>query len=390
MNLLVISHKETWPDPASPCGYATVGGFPFQMAAISSLFQSTALAVPIQSTPLPAGAIPLHGKNICILPLAEPPGLGWRRKLGMIPWFARHATRLWRAVGAADAIHTPVGGDIGTIGIFLALLRSKPLFVRHCGTWGQPISTVDWLLHRLLEAIAGGRNVVLATGGAENPPSARNPHIRWIFSTSLSDSEIAVLHLASAWDGRSPLRLVTVGRLAEAKNIQSLLRTLPAVREKIPTLHLDILGDGEHRPALQHLTFNLQLSNFVTFHGNLSHERVLEILSGSHLFVFPSYREGFPKAALEAAAAGLPVIATRTSVLPQLFRAGGALLLGDPSPEALSTAILQVTRDPADMAAMGRLSRQAVQGYTLEAWAREIGVHLEKAWGGIISTQTGA
>ena len=83
MNLLVISHKETWPDPAAPNGYATVGGFPFQMAAISSLFESTTLAVPIQASALPAGAIPLHGRNIRVLPLAEPAGLGLRRKLGM-------------------------------------------------------------------------------------------------------------------------------------------------------------------------------------------------------------------------------------------------------------------------------------------------------------------
>ncbi len=381
MNLLVISHKETWHDPASPCGYSTVGGFPFQMAAISTLFESTTIAVPIQTSPLPAGAIPLHGRKIRVLPLAEPAGLGWRRKLGMFPWFLCHAARLWQAVGAADAVHTPVGGDIGTIGIFLALLRRKPLFVRHCGTWGQPISTVDWLLHRLLEVIAGGRNVVLATGGAETPPSARNPHIRWIFSTSLTAAEVQSISPAVSWDGLAPLRLVTVGRLAEPKNVQSLLRALSAVLEKHPSLYLDILGDGEYRPALEQLALTLQLSNHVTFHGNVSHAGVMQTLSQSHLFVFPSYREGFPKAALEAAACGLPVIATRTSVLPQLFQSGGALLLDDPSPEALASAILQLTADPARMARMGQLARQAAQGYTLEAWGQTIGEHLQKAWG---------
>ena len=189
MKLVVISHKETWRDTASPSGYSTVGGFPFQMQAISSLFDQTSLMIPIQSTPVPAGAIPLNGHNLRIVPLVEPAWLGWRRKLAMIPWLLNHIALLLREVRRADAVHTPVGGDIGTIGIFIALAQRKPLFVWHCGTWDDPISTVDRLTQRGLESIAGGRNVVLATGGAESPPSASllilpDMNVTGVYSTS--------------------------------------------------------------------------------------------------------------------------------------------------------------------------------------------------------------
>ena len=43
----------------------------------------------------------------------------------------------------------------------------------------------------LMQASAGGRNVMLATGGAASPPSARNAANRWIFSTTLTDDELA-------------------------------------------------------------------------------------------------------------------------------------------------------------------------------------------------------
>ena len=201
------------------------------MRAISNLFEQTTLMVPIQRTPLPPGAFPLDGHNIRVVPLAEPEGLGWRRKLRMAPWLLHHGALLWREAQRAGAVHTPVGGDIGTIGIFIALALRKPLFVRHCGTWGDPISTVDRLTQRGLETIAGGRNVVLATGGAEAPPSRRNPNIAWIFATSLTRAELERITSAPAWSPGIPLRLITVGRLSEAKNVQAILHALPLIQQ---------------------------------------------------------------------------------------------------------------------------------------------------------------
>jgi glycosyltransferase involved in cell wall biosynthesis len=381
MNLLVISHKETWPDPIAPLGISTVGGFAFQMGAIAPLFNQTRLVLTQPPDPAPGGLIPFDPLYERIIVLPTPTGGRWH-KLRLIPWFLRHLPLLWREIARADAVHTPVPGDVGSLGLALALIQRKPLFVRHCGTWGEPVTLSDRLLLWLLERIAGGRNVVLATGGGESPPSAKNPNIRWIFSTSLTQAELDSIQPAVPWDGRAPLRLVSVGRLTHGKNMSAILEALPALREKIPNLRLDILGEGEARPYLEKLTSHLQLSNHVTFHGNVSHARVLEILSRSHLFVFPTRtKEGFPKAVLEALACGLPVIATRVSVIPQLLQNGAGLLLEETSALAVVRAVLQLTADPARMARMGQLARQAAQGYTLEAWGQTIGEHLQKAWG---------
>jgi len=379
MKLLVLSYKVGWQP--SPGQYVTYGGFPMQMETISSLFEQTTVTLLIRAGAAPGGTQPIYGNNINIFPLPEPSGSDLRRKLALLAWLPRYLPQLWREIAHADAVHAPVPGDIGFLGLLIALFQRKPLFVRHCGTWGDPITLADKLLLWLLEKIAGGRNVVLATGGAELPPSAKNSHIRWIFSTTMTQAEIASIRPAAPWDGRSTLRLVTVGRVTHEKNMAAILEALPAVCEKIPNLHLDILGDGEALPALQHLAAKLQLSNLVTFHGNVNHTRVLEILSQSHLFVFPTRtKEGFPKAVLEALACGLPVIATRVSVIPQLLNNGSGRLLDDTSAPGVAEAVLQISSNPAHMANMGRLARDVAQGYTLEAWGAAIGEHLQKAW----------
>ena len=381
MNIIVISHKETWPDPTSPCGYSTVGGFPFQMQAISNLFGQTTLMLPIRSTPLPVGAIPLTGHNLRVIPLAEPTGLGWRRKLSMIPWIARHVALLWREIAHADSVHTPVGSDIGTIGLFIALLQRKPLFIRHCGTWGKPASWLDRVLQRFLEFIAGGRIVVLATGGADTPPSRRNPNIDWIFSTTLTQAELERTPTVRSWLPETPLRLITVGRLSQAKNVDAILRALPEICQSLPDTHLDILGEGEYRPILEEIAAQLGLADLVTFHGNVSHEEVMNTLLQAHLFVFPTLREGFPKAVLEALACGLPVMAGRISVIPQLLRNGCGMLMNSTSASDVARAVTSITSDPAQLAQMGTLARQSAQGYTLEAWGETIGTKLRLAWG---------
>lgn len=395
MNLLVLSHKEIWADPASPSGYATVGGFPYQMAAISELFDQTTIIAALRETTLLNGTSSLTGHNVTVSPLPEPSGQDLRRKLALLTWLPQNLKKIWCSVRQADAVHTPVPGDIGTIGILVALAQRKPLFVRHCGTWGNQTTLADRFLDWLLPRIAGGRNVVLATGGGDTPPSKETPNIHWIFSTSLTDTELASLPVASPWTPGETLRLVTVGRLTEGKNISATIwalsliidTLLPATKgnetRKIPSIRLDIAGDGSARPSLEALAAELGVANQVTFHGNVAHENVLHILSASHIFVFPTrVKEGFPKAVLEALACGLPVIGTNVSVIPNLIEDSG-YMLPETSPEAVAQAVEHLLEDPCRLQIMSQNARRTVQKYTLERWRDEIGAHLQATWGSL-------
>ena len=359
------------------------------MQAIAALFDQTTLCIIQEATPTPAGAAALDGRHLQVAPLPAPAGQDFRRKLALAAWLPRYLPHLWQSIRRADAIHTPVPGDIGFIGILLSLAQGKPLFVRHCGTWGEPVTVADRALLWLLERIAGGRNVVLATGGSKTTPSKSNPNIRWVFSTTLSQDELTVLPLAQPWQPDETLRLVSVGRLAPNKNMAAILSALPLIAACHPQAHLDIAGDGESMGALQAQARSLGIEQQITFHGNLSHENVLKVLSQAHIFVFPTrVKEGFPKAVLEAMACGLPVIATRVSVIPELLKNGAGRLLDDTGPQAVAQALLEITADPEQLAEMGRQARLAAKNFTLEAWGEAIGNHLRQVWGPLHKGET--
>jgi len=382
MRLVVISHKQTWSVPSSPSGYATTGGFPFQIKYISQLFDQTTLLVPVHRTSPPPQTTPLEGHHLCVHPLSNPSGRGVHRKIALLVWLPRHLPVLWRQIAQADAVHTPIPGDIGTIGLLVALIQRKPLFVRHCGTWGIRDTMANRLLTWLLPRIAGERNVVLATGGGPEPPCPDNPSIRWIFATTITRDEWENLPVAHPWGGRGPVHLITVSRLDPSKNTASIVHALPRIRQHYPQTVLHIVGDGPSMPHLCSLVQELDLEDSVIFHGHCNHRRVMQALGKAHLFVFPTrVKEGFPKAVLEAMACGLPVIATRVSVIPHLIGGGRGLVLESTSPEAVAQAVLTLLTDPARMARMGQNARLASRQYTLEAWRDTIGGILESAWG---------
>src|SRR5262245_39562788 len=210
--LVVFSHKPCWPSAESPSGFATDGGFPFQMRALSELFESTTLLVPCRAVAERQGEIPLTGNNLSIVPLTAPLGAGQSRKLGLLWWLMRNGWTLLREAIRADLIHSPIPGDIGTFGMLLAVALRKPLFVRHCGNWEFQRTVAERFWRRFMERYAGGRNLMLATGGAAAAPSPRNGAIRWIFSTSLTREEIANCRTARRPLNRGEARLIMVSR----------------------------------------------------------------------------------------------------------------------------------------------------------------------------------
>jgi glycosyltransferase involved in cell wall biosynthesis len=382
MKLLVISHKEVWQSSASASGYATIGGFPFQMKALSELFDETCIAVPIRNTPPPEGLSALCGHNLNIMPFREPKGNTVTRKFTVLFWLFGYFPLLWKLIREADVVHTPIPGDIGTIGLMLALLQRKRIFIRHCSRWGVPSSLVDRVLQWLLTKIASNTIIVFATGGGSKPPSEDNAHIRWIFATSLKQDEVDNLPHARPWHPNDLLKLITVGSLRPGKNISVIIESLPMIRKRYANISLDILGDGKLLDNLQDLTHHMNCTDIVTFHGNVSHCDVLKLLGNAHIFMFPTFFEGFPKALLEAMAVGLPVIANPVSVIPHLIEINQCgVLLRKPEAESIADSVIRMIADPQGMQTMGENARTAAEKYTLEKWRDQIGEVLESTWG---------
>ncbi|HZC33634.1 MAG TPA: glycosyltransferase, partial [Candidatus Bathyarchaeia archaeon] len=122
------------------------------------------------------------------------------------------------------------------------------------------------------------------------------------------------------------LRLAWAGRLAEGKGLEVLLDALAllvAGEEPGHRVELVVVGDGPARGALQARAARLGIADRIHWLGYVADRTTyMDALASCDLFVFPSPAEGFPKVILDAMAAGLPVVATRSGSLGPLIEAG--------------------------------------------------------------------
>jgi glycosyltransferase involved in cell wall biosynthesis len=126
--------------------------------------------------------------------------------------------------------------------------------------------------------------------------------------------------------------LGTVALFRPRKGIEVLLDAMALLRQKDIAVHLRAVGDFETAKYRAEITARVQklgLNNHITwtgFSGNVTEE-----LLKMDLFVLPSlFGEGLPMAVLEAMAAGVPVVATRVSGVPEAIRDGQDGVLAAP------------------------------------------------------------
>lgn len=134
MKLVVATHKPFWFREGIP---ETDGGFPSQIEAIASLFDSTILIATRRSSRAPRGTRPVECRSLEIALLPEPAGTGILRKAWALAFTLPRLRRtLSLCTVGSDARHVAVPGDIGTMAALL-WRRHPRLFIRHCGTWGH-------------------------------------------------------------------------------------------------------------------------------------------------------------------------------------------------------------------------------------------------------------
>jgi glycosyltransferase involved in cell wall biosynthesis len=134
--------------------------------------------------------------------------------------------------------------------------------------------------------------------------------------------------------------LLAVGRLAREKGFDLLLRALVSVRREFPQASLLIAGAGPEEAALKAECHALRLDEAVRFAGAIDHPWTL--FPAATLFVLSSRHEGMPNALLEAAAAGLPIVALPASggLVDLLRDQPGVWLAPEISAEALAASLL--------------------------------------------------
>lgn len=105
-----------------------------------------------------------------------------------------------------------------------------------------------------------------------------------------------------------PLRLLTVGRLVERKNIKTMLEAVAILQSEGANVTYTIAGSGPMREELADFAITQGIRDAVTFEGYVPEEDLPSLYAAHDVFALPSYHEAFGIVVLEALASGLPCV----------------------------------------------------------------------------------
>jgi glycosyltransferase involved in cell wall biosynthesis len=141
-----------------------------------------------------------------------------------------------------------------------------------------------------------------------------------------------------------PWRLLHVANLNPVKDQRTLLEAFRRLIPRLPGIHLDIAGEDTLRGAIQDFARRLQVDAHVTFHGVQPIEKIAALYRQAHLVVVSSRHEAAGVVALEAAAAGVPVVGTAVGYIAE-WAPERAVAVPPADPAALAEAVAAVLAD---------------------------------------------
>jgi len=158
------------------------------------------------------------------------------------------------------------------------------------------------------------------------------------------------------WGDHHPI-VAIVGRLREEKGHRFLFEATARLRRQFPAVLLIVAGDGSLRGELEQLATTLGIADRVRFLGFRTD--VPEILAATDLFVMPSLCEGLGTAAIEASAAGRPIVASRVGGVSDVVHDGDTGRLVEPAdPDDLARVMAEVLADRNQAERLGQAARR--------------------------------
>lgn len=177
--------------------------------------------------------------------------------------------------------------------------------------------------------------------------------------------------------------LLTVARLVEQKGHSVLLGAVGRLRLTHPEVELWVVGEGPLRSSLEQLARDLQIADQVRFLGTV--HPTTGLLRQADVFVFPSLTEPQGLAVLEALAAGVPVVASRTGGIVEMVRDGVDGRLVPPGDAgALASALAELLDHPDAAAECAASGRERAQRFDIRNVAR----HYENLYDELITADT--
>ena len=156
--------------------------------------------------------------------------------------------------------------------------------------------------------------------------------------------------------------ILCVARHVKVKNLDLLLHGCALLRDRHTSFQCVLVGDGPLRAELEESCRNLNLENFITFTGALEQSDVVQWWQRAFIAVLTSDNEGMPVCLMEAAACGVPAVATAVGGVPELVGEGvTGLLVPGGDANALADSLQRLLEDNELARRMGAAARRRAE-----------------------------
>src|ERR1051325_9359845 len=176
--------------------------------------------------------------------------------------------------------------------------------------------------------------------------------------------------ISSGDDG--PLNVVCVARLIERKGQDQLIDAVKRLTDEGLDVMLSLIGTGDAQTWYEDHARRIGIQVRVRFVGYVSREQISVCYNEAHVFALPSFNEGMSLAALEAMAAGLPIVVTRTGGTEELVEEGingFSFHWGDN--DQLTSHLRAFAKDRALVGRMGAIARTRAENFGWEKIAAD-------------------
>lgn len=168
---------------------------------------------------------------------------------------------------------------------------------------------------------------------------------------------------------KKPLVLATIGRLTEKKAHSYIIKAINKLKDKYKLTYI-IAGDGELKNELMDQVNYLGLKDIVRFVGSIDEKQVKKLYSQMNIFLLPSItaksgdQEGIPVVLMEAMMAGVPVVSTYHTGIPELIEhKKTGMLVEEKDVEGIVKAVEYIIGNPDNTARMCEQASDFVKQY---------------------------
>lgn len=274
-----------------------------------------------------------------------------------VPWPPSQMRQLFGQKFDVVHVHTPF--NMGWMGYSKSFLGRVPMVFTHHTLWEEyahylkvvPLKVGRWVGRQLCDFYFKRAKALVMP--SQEVAQAILPRLRCPYEVIPTGIACEDLRHGDAQKAREELHLAPddglflyVGRMGKEKSIDFLLKAFRAYRLAGGQSHFALIGGGPELENLKKMTHELGIEQYCQFLGYRQRDRLKDYLAATRLFLFASQTETQGLVLLEAAAAGVPVVAVKASGVNEAVEPDGTGLLTQPGQlEEFTEALSRVDQD---------------------------------------------